>query len=78
MEFRETLSVQQAALKHLLASDQKIRDLFDLGELGGYRLGSKRVIFADSVVHYQERNSNKKESSPSSYGDEDSSHCSHT
>ena len=37
-----------------------IYKLFEAGELGGYTVGRKKVIFADAIPEYQERHSNKK------------------
>ena len=64
VELNQTLSVHEAAVR-LHIADQTVRDLYDDCELAGYKVGTKRVIFADSVADFQERHSNQKKEPPS-------------
>jgi excisionase family DNA binding protein len=59
MSCRQHLNVADAATS-LGCSKQKIRDLFDAGELEGFRVGRNKRIFADSVEDFIAKHSNKK------------------
>jgi excisionase family DNA binding protein len=54
-EIRRTLSVKEAA-RLLGVSTRKVYSLIAAGELEGYNVGRKKVLFADSIPSYQERN----------------------
>jgi excisionase family DNA binding protein len=52
---RRLLSVKEAA-ERLGVSPRKIYSLISKGELDGYAVGRRKVIYADSIPAYQERN----------------------
>lgn len=49
------------AAQRLGCSLRTAHRLFDKGELEGYRIGAKKVIFADAIEKFQTANSNIKE-----------------
>lgn len=56
---RRTLTVQEAATWLGGVSDDTIRRLFDGGQLAGYKVGDKRLIYADSIEEHKDQNSNR-------------------
>ncbi len=54
MDDRKTIGVKEAA-RLLGISTRKVYSMLKAGELDGYSVGRRKVIFADSIPAYQER-----------------------
>ncbi len=60
---RKPLSIEQVAML-LGVKREKVRNLYHSGELDGYRVGRRIIVYADSVEAFKERNANTPAQKP--------------